>query len=166
VALVRERIIPTERPPHVGEVVPTFADRGCHVVSVTDPYGRILDFLDRYFFFEVAPQLCSRGWVNPVPENLVAPESNPDLWICSQELWPLDHRGGSTWSSYLQYTWLSVQHRSCGYVGRWSKSKSKASPVTGRGDSAHSWRQGCQPYAPAALYSPATLLFTCGTCFC
>jgi hypothetical protein len=25
--------------------LPTFADRGCHVVSVTDPYGRILDFL-------------------------------------------------------------------------------------------------------------------------
>jgi hypothetical protein len=25
-------------------VVPTFADRGCHVVSVTDPYGRILAF--------------------------------------------------------------------------------------------------------------------------
>jgi hypothetical protein len=24
-----------------------FADRGCHVVSVTDPYGRILSFLDR-----------------------------------------------------------------------------------------------------------------------
>jgi hypothetical protein len=23
-----------------------FADRGCHVVSVTDPYGRILGFLD------------------------------------------------------------------------------------------------------------------------
>jgi hypothetical protein len=23
------------------------ADRGCHVVSVTDPYGRILGFLDR-----------------------------------------------------------------------------------------------------------------------
>jgi hypothetical protein len=31
--------------------LPTFADRGCHVVSVTDPYGRILGFLDwsRYF---------------------------------------------------------------------------------------------------------------------
>jgi hypothetical protein len=30
------------------------------VVSVTDPYGRILGFLDRshYFFFQVAPQLC------------------------------------------------------------------------------------------------------------
>jgi hypothetical protein len=24
-----------------------FADRGCHVVSVTNPYGRILGFLDR-----------------------------------------------------------------------------------------------------------------------
>jgi hypothetical protein len=23
-----------------------FADRGCHVVSVTEPYGRILSFLD------------------------------------------------------------------------------------------------------------------------
>jgi CBS-domain-containing membrane protein len=28
-------------------LVPTFADRGCHVVSVTDSYGRILGFLDR-----------------------------------------------------------------------------------------------------------------------
>jgi hypothetical protein len=27
--------------------VPTFADRGCHVVSVTDLYDRILGFLDR-----------------------------------------------------------------------------------------------------------------------
>jgi hypothetical protein len=27
--------------------MPTFADRGCHVVSVTDPYGRFLGFLDR-----------------------------------------------------------------------------------------------------------------------
>jgi hypothetical protein len=48
---------------------PTFADRGCHVVSATDPYGRILGFIDssRYFFFQVAPQLYSRGWVDPVP---------------------------------------------------------------------------------------------------
>jgi hypothetical protein len=40
--LVRELTIPTERPPLVGEVMPTFADRGCHVVSVTDSYRRIL----------------------------------------------------------------------------------------------------------------------------
>jgi hypothetical protein len=31
-----------------------FADRRCHVVSVTDPYGRILGFLDsnRYFYMK------------------------------------------------------------------------------------------------------------------
>jgi hypothetical protein len=29
------------------KLVPTFAVRGCHVVNATDPYGRILDFLDR-----------------------------------------------------------------------------------------------------------------------
>jgi hypothetical protein len=29
VALIRERTMPTERPPLVGEVVPTFADRVC-----------------------------------------------------------------------------------------------------------------------------------------
>jgi hypothetical protein len=45
------------------KLVTTFADRECHVVSVTDPYGRILEFLDgsRYFFFQVARQLYSRG---------------------------------------------------------------------------------------------------------
>jgi hypothetical protein len=34
--------------------LPTFADRGCHVVTVTDPYGRILGFIDRsrYFSFK------------------------------------------------------------------------------------------------------------------
>jgi hypothetical protein len=52
------------------KVVPTFADRECHVVNVTDPYGLILGFLDRsrYLSFEVAPQLYSRGWVDPVME--------------------------------------------------------------------------------------------------
>jgi hypothetical protein len=47
----------------LAKLIPTFADRGCHVVSVTGPYGRILGFIDRsrYFFFQVAPQLYSRG---------------------------------------------------------------------------------------------------------
>jgi hypothetical protein len=40
VVLVRERTIPTQRPPRVGEVVPTSADRGCRVVSATDSHGR------------------------------------------------------------------------------------------------------------------------------
>jgi hypothetical protein len=33
--------------------LPTFADRGCHVVGVTDPYGRILGFLDRSRYFSI-----------------------------------------------------------------------------------------------------------------
>jgi hypothetical protein len=42
VALVRKRTIP---------------DRGCRVVSATDPHGRILGFPDRNrdYFFQVAP---------------------------------------------------------------------------------------------------------------
>jgi hypothetical protein len=71
-------------------LVPTLADRGCHVVSVTDPHGRIIDFLDRsrYFFFQVAPQLYSRAWVDPrsrphYSENVVVPwiEPGPLIYI-------------------------------------------------------------------------------------
>jgi hypothetical protein len=45
------------------KLVSTYADRGRNVVSVTGPYGRIIGFLDRsrYFLFQVAPQLYSRG---------------------------------------------------------------------------------------------------------
>jgi hypothetical protein len=40
------------------KLVPTFADRGCHVVGVTEPYGRYLGFLDRSRYFS-AKQLLS-----------------------------------------------------------------------------------------------------------
>jgi hypothetical protein len=46
--------------------VPTFADRGCHVVSVADPCGRNLGFLYRslYFFFQVDDNFaCGSVWV-------------------------------------------------------------------------------------------------------
>jgi hypothetical protein len=45
------------------KLVPNFADRGCRLVSATEPQGRILGFLDRsrYYFFQVAPQLYLRG---------------------------------------------------------------------------------------------------------
>jgi hypothetical protein len=79
------------------KLVSTFADRGCRVVSAIDTHGRILS---RYFSIQVAPQLSSRDWVDPVPDPLLLTKSGSagnrtrDLWICSQELWPLDHRGG------------------------------------------------------------------------
>jgi hypothetical protein len=56
VVSARKRTIPTERPPLVSEVSANFfVDRWCHVVSVTNPHGRILGFLDRsrYYFFQV-----------------------------------------------------------------------------------------------------------------
>jgi hypothetical protein len=33
--------------------LPTFAYKGCHMVSVTNPYGRILGFLDRSRYFSI-----------------------------------------------------------------------------------------------------------------
>jgi hypothetical protein len=64
VALVRERTIPTERPPFVGEVsvnflrIEGFAWSAQRIPTVVN-----LGFLDRsrYFFLEVAAQLSSRG---------------------------------------------------------------------------------------------------------
>jgi hypothetical protein len=46
---VRERTIPTERPPLVNEVIA----KGYHVISVTDPYGRIFGFLNRIRYFSI-----------------------------------------------------------------------------------------------------------------
>jgi hypothetical protein len=65
--------------------VPTFADKGCYVLNVTDPHGHILDFLDlsHYFFFQVAPHVTHEAERTPFKtyysENVVAPriESRP-----------------------------------------------------------------------------------------
>jgi hypothetical protein len=67
--LMFERTIPTERQPLVGEVSANL---------LRDPCGRILGFLDRsrYFFSQVAPQLYSRGWVDPVPDPLLLRKSD------------------------------------------------------------------------------------------
>jgi hypothetical protein len=103
------------------KLVPTFSDRWCHEVSATDPQGHTLDYLDRspYFFFQAAAQLYSQGWVDPHSRPSTSHkiwqrrESNPGLWICSQELWPPDHRGGQ--KTLMQHTipretFLWLQH--------------------------------------------------------
>jgi hypothetical protein len=59
--------------------LPTFTDRGCHVVGVTDPFGCILGFLDRNRYFSI--KLYSRGWVDPVPDPLLFP------FFFSQKIW-------------------------------------------------------------------------------
>jgi hypothetical protein len=61
------------------------------------PYSRF-SRQEPLLLFQVAPQLYSRGWVDPVPDPLLffgsAGNRTRDPCICSQELWPLDHRGG------------------------------------------------------------------------
>jgi hypothetical protein len=63
VALVRKGTYRPSEHRLSAKLVPTFADRGYRVVSATEPDGRILGFLDlnRYYFFQVAPQLYSQG---------------------------------------------------------------------------------------------------------
>jgi hypothetical protein len=48
---------PSDRRLLVKLVLTFFANRGCHVVNVTNPYGSIFSFLDRsrYYFFQAAP---------------------------------------------------------------------------------------------------------------
>jgi hypothetical protein len=81
------------------KLMPTFADRRCHVVSATNLYGRNLSFLDRILFlsssFSVVLTRLSVPRSRPTTTQKMwqRRESNPGLWICSQELWRLDHRG-------------------------------------------------------------------------
>jgi hypothetical protein len=79
-------------------LVPTLADRGVshgqHRRSLTVVN---LSFLDRnyYFSFQVALNVNSQIWVDPIPDPLAVPGNwTRDLWVCNQELSPLDHRGG------------------------------------------------------------------------
>jgi hypothetical protein len=80
VAWVRERTMQTER--LWAKLVPTFADRGVSRSQCgSSPMPIISGFLDRsrYFIFQVAPQLYSRGWVDPVPVPLLLRESGSTL---------------------------------------------------------------------------------------
>jgi hypothetical protein len=101
-------------------LMPTFVDKGCYVVSATDTHGCILGLLDRsrYYFFQVAPQAYSQGWVDPVPDPLLLRKSGSagngtrDPWICSQELWPLGTTGEVSEAHYLKKK-ISIQKNWC-----------------------------------------------------
>jgi hypothetical protein len=74
------------------KLVPTFAARGCHVVIVADPLRPYSRFSrsEPLFFLSSSSSVVLTRLSGPRSSR----ESNPDLWICSQELWPLDRRGG------------------------------------------------------------------------
>jgi hypothetical protein len=70
---VRERTIPTERPPLVGEVIANFC--GYRVPcgqrdGSLRPYSRF-SWQEPLLFYQVAPQLYSQGWVDSVPDPLL-----------------------------------------------------------------------------------------------
>jgi hypothetical protein len=85
------------------KLVPTFADRGVsRGQRGGSPMVVNLSFLDRsrYFSFEQLLIYPHKGWVDPVPDQLLLRKSGSvgyrtrDLGVCSQDVWPLDHRGG------------------------------------------------------------------------
>jgi hypothetical protein len=89
------------------KLVPTFADRGCRVVSATDPHGRILGFLDPepLLFHSRAPQLYSRGWVDPVPDPLLLRKSGR-AGNRTQDLWPLVR----LWTKATEFSFFISYH--------------------------------------------------------
>jgi hypothetical protein len=86
VVWVHEQTIPRDSR-LLAKLVSTFADSGCSVVSMTDPYGRIFEFLDQshYFSFQVAFNCTHEAeWTEWTPfqthyfsENLVVPGIEP-----------------------------------------------------------------------------------------
>jgi hypothetical protein len=83
--LVRKRTIPTERPPPIGGFeCQLLWTEGCLGRCRGTPTAVNISFLDRsrYFFFQMAPLLCSQGWVglfltHYYAESVVAPEIEP-----------------------------------------------------------------------------------------
>jgi hypothetical protein len=74
------------------------------MVSPTNPLGCILGFLDqsRYFFSQVAPQLCSRGRAGPVPDPLLLRKSGNAFSFHTNNLMPYTRKQNV--ERYLAYT--------------------------------------------------------------
>jgi hypothetical protein len=92
--LVHKRAIPTERSPRVGKIYyQLLRIEGCHGVTA-GPHTVVNLFsrMEPLLFFQVAPHLSSRGYIDPVPDPLLcrkfgtARNRTHDLWVSSQEL--------------------------------------------------------------------------------
>jgi hypothetical protein len=81
-------------------LVPTFTDRGCRVVSPADPPTAVISVFrsETLIFILSSSSIVLTRLSGPRSRPTTSQkiwwrrESNPDLWICSQELWPLDQR--------------------------------------------------------------------------
>jgi hypothetical protein len=116
VAWIRERTIPTERPPLVGEVSANFC-------AWRVQRGQLDGFLRPYFRISRPESLFSFASSSPVVlESLSGPrsrptiyqktwqcrDSNPDIGICSQELWPLDLEGGPNYGTLVFPSFINL----------------------------------------------------------
>jgi hypothetical protein len=82
----------------LAKLVPTFADRGCQRNGSLRPYSQIsrsepLLFLSSSSSIVLTRLSGPRSRPTTSQKIWKCRESNPALWICRQELWPLDHRG-------------------------------------------------------------------------
>jgi hypothetical protein len=70
----------------------------CRIDSATDPYCRILGLsrLQQLLFLPSSSSIVLTRLSGPRSRPTTSQKiwSNLDLWICSQELWTVDHRGG------------------------------------------------------------------------
>jgi hypothetical protein len=94
VAFSPRRTVPTDRPLIVEESSASFCGQRMSRVQ------RNRSLPEPLLFIQVAPQLSSRRWIDPVPnppllrKSASAGNSIRDLWLCSHKLWPLAYRGG------------------------------------------------------------------------
>jgi hypothetical protein len=116
--LVRKQTVPTDAICR-RNLVKTFVDRGVlRGQRGGSPTVVNLSFLDRshYFSFKYLLIYPHKGWVDSVPDPLLLRKSvsngnrTQDLWVCTQEHWPLDHRGGHI--NYI-YTMKYKLQRKC-----------------------------------------------------
>jgi hypothetical protein len=102
VALVCKQTLPTERHPLVGTFeCQLLRIEGCRVVSVMGSHCCYSRFsrVESLFVIHVALSCPHKAERNPIPDILLlttfrsAWNRTRDLWVCSQELRTLDHRG-------------------------------------------------------------------------
>jgi hypothetical protein len=121
--LVRKLTTPIGRPPLVDEVSANVCRYGGIAWSALRiPHGRQsqISRTKLLLFNQVAPHLSSRYWMDPIPDPLLLRKSGNawnrtrDLWICSQEVWPLHHRGRSlVLHTCVPYFLTSTEDRIC-----------------------------------------------------
>jgi hypothetical protein len=81
------------------KLVPTFADRWCQEISVTDPYGRNLGFLDR--FKDLLLYVISGPWKHVASVALTSKD-------CMSTMLLLLHAGNKIIQDYCTFWWFNV----------------------------------------------------------